>query len=74
MARDALGRLQAAVDRLPPRAREAVILSKLEGFSRKQIAERMGIAEDTVKNLLVQGMRKLAETLYGDLPESRRKL
>lgn len=74
MARDALGRLQAAVDRLPPRAREAVVLSKMEGFSRKQIAERMGIAEDTVKHLLVQGMKKLAEALYGELPQSRRKL
>lgn len=74
MARDALGRLQAAVDRLPPRAREAVVLSKIEGLSRKQIAERMGIAEDTVKHLLQQGMRKLAEALYGELPETRRKL
>lgn len=74
MARDALNRLQAAVDRLPPRAREAVVLSKMEGLSRKQIAERMGIAEDTVKHLLVQGMRKLAEALYGELPPSRRKL
>jgi len=74
MARDALSRLQAAVDRLPPRAKEAVVLSKMEGFSRKQIAERMGIAEDTVKHLLVQGMRKLAEALYGELPSSRRKL
>ncbi len=74
MARDALGRLQAALDRLPPRAREAVTLSKMQGLSRREIAARMGIAEDTVKHLLVQGMRKLAETLYGELPETRRKL
>ncbi len=74
MARDALGRLQVALDRLPPRAREAVTLSKMQGLSRREIAARMGIAEDTVKHLLVQGMRKLAETLYGELPETRRKL
>lgn len=74
MARDALGRLQVALDRLPPRAREAVTLSKMQGLSRREIATRMGIAEDTVKHLLVQGMRKLAETLYGELPETRRKL
>ena len=74
MARDALGRLQVALDRLPPRAREAVTLSKMQGLSRREIAARMGIAEDTVKHLLVQGMRKLAETLYGELPPSRRKL
>jgi RNA polymerase sigma-70 factor (ECF subfamily) len=74
MARDALGRLQLALDRLPPRAREAVTLSKMQGLSRREIATRMGIAEDTVKHLLVQGMRKLAETFYGEMPQSRRKL
>ena len=34
MARDELRRLQAALDRLPPRCREAVALNKIEGLSR----------------------------------------
>ncbi len=74
IARDALSRLQIALDQLHPRTREAVVLSKVEGLSRRQIAERMGIAEDTVKHHLVNGMRSLAETLYGEPSDSRRKL
>ncbi|HSZ74434.1 MAG TPA: RNA polymerase sigma factor [Rhizomicrobium sp.] len=75
MARDALSRLQTALEHLAPRAREAVLLSKVEGLSRRQIAQRMGIAEDTVKHHLVNGMHALAEQLYGALPDAaRRKL
>jgi|SRR5580692_3685846 RNA polymerase sigma factor (sigma-70 family) len=74
IARDALGRLQIALDHLPPRPREAILLSKVEGLSRREIAARMGIAEDTVKHHLVHGMHMLAEKLYGEIPDSRRKL
>ena len=73
-ARDALNRLLMALEHLTPRSREAILLSKIEGLSRRQIAARMGIAEDTVKHHLVHGMHALAERLYGEMPESRRKL
>ncbi len=65
MARDELRRLQAALDLLSPRAREAVVLGRIEGLSRRQIASRMGIAEDTVRQHLAHGMRALADLLYG---------
>lgn len=73
-ARDALNRLLIALEHLTPRSREAILLSKIEGLSRRQIAARMGIAEDTVKHHLVHGMHALAERLYGEMPEPRRKL
>jgi RNA polymerase sigma factor (sigma-70 family) len=73
-ARDALNRLLIALEHLTPRSREAILLSKVEGLSRRQIAARMGIAEDTVKHHLVHGMHALAEKLYGEMPEPRRKL
>ena len=38
IARDELRRLQAALDCLPPRCREAVVLGRIEGFSGKEIA------------------------------------
>ena len=64
-AREELARLQTALDQLPRRCREAVILRKIEGLSRREIAARMGITEQTVNRHLTDGMYALAETLYG---------
>jgi RNA polymerase sigma factor (sigma-70 family) len=72
MAREELYGLQAALDRLPPRCREAVVLKKIEGLSRREIAMRMGIAEKTVKRHLANGMCALANALYGETTDSRR--
>lgn len=69
MAREELRRLQAALDNLPPRCRQAVILKKIEGLSRKEIALRMGISEDTVHRHLTEGRQALADLLYGTDPE-----
>ncbi|HUJ03847.1 MAG TPA: RNA polymerase sigma factor [Rhizomicrobium sp.] len=70
MARDELRRVQAALDYLPPRCRQAVVLRQVEGLSRKEIANRMGIGEETVKEYLAEGVVALADTLYG---ETRRR-
>jgi len=66
IAREELRRLQAALDRLPARAREAVVLKKIEGLSRREIAGRMGISEATVSEHLASGMSALAGILYGE--------
>lgn len=66
MARQDLRKLQAALDRLPARCREAVILRKIEGLSRREIARRMGIAEPTVAEHLAVGMVALAEWIHGE--------
>lgn len=73
IAREELRRVQAALDQLPRRAREAVILRKVEGLSWKEIGQRMGIAERTVNRHLTDAMHALADTLYGDPPDVRRK-
>lgn len=65
IARDELRRLQAAIDRLPPRAREAVTLRQVEGLSRREIAVRMGISEETVKEYLASGLRALSDMFFG---------
>jgi RNA polymerase sigma factor (sigma-70 family) len=72
MAREELARLQEALDELPKRCREAVVLRKIEGLARHEIALRMGIAEQTVNRHLTDGMYALAELLYGS-PDPRRK-
>lgn len=73
MARDELRQVREALDGLPPRAREAVVLGRIEGLSGREIAARMGIAECTVSEHLSNGIRQLADILYGDAPSSRRK-
>lgn len=69
MARQELRRLQAALDQLPPRCREAVILKKIEGLSARDIAQRMGISENTVNRHLTLGMITLAQSLYGEFAD-----
>jgi RNA polymerase sigma factor (sigma-70 family) len=73
IARDELRRLQSAIDRLPPRCREAVILARIECLSGREIATRLGIHEPAVSRLLERGVRSLAEMLYGQPPDPRAK-
>ncbi len=72
IARDELRHLQAALDRLPPRAREVILLRRVEGLSRPEIAQRMGITEGTVSQHLEHAIRALVEILGGDPPSVRR--
>jgi RNA polymerase sigma factor (sigma-70 family) len=62
-ARGQLRLLQAALDALPPRCREVVMLRKIDGLSQKDIALRMGITEGTVEKQITLGVRALAESL-----------
>lgn len=66
LARDVLRRLQSALDHLPPRCREAVILKRIEGLSQREIARRMGISEKVVGNYVAEGMSVLADMVYGE--------
>lgn len=73
MAREELCRLQEAIDALPRRSREAVVLKQVEGLSRREIASRMGVGEETVKRHLTNGMRALADMLYSGASDLGRK-
>jgi len=66
IARDELRRLQLALDSLPPRAREAIILKQVDGLARREVAARMKITERTVQWHLSEGLQALAAALYGD--------
>jgi RNA polymerase sigma-70 factor (ECF subfamily) len=71
IARDDLRRLRVALDRLPPRCREAVILGRIEGLPGRAIAVRMGVTDQTVSEHLANGIRALVNEIYGH--ESGRK-
>lgn len=73
LARDELRHLQAALDRLSPRCREAIVLGRIEGLSRSEIAARMGVAESAVSKYLSTGIRALVEIFYGEPRTVRRK-
>jgi RNA polymerase sigma-70 factor (ECF subfamily) len=69
IARDELLRLRAGLERLPARSREALALRQIEGLSRSEIAQRMNISENTVKWHLSEGLRLLADIMYGESAE-----
>jgi len=64
-ARQELGRLAQAFDRLPPQCRRVVWLRKVEGLSQKQVAERLGISEGAIEKQITKGVRLLASLLFG---------
>jgi RNA polymerase sigma-70 factor (ECF subfamily) len=73
IAQDELRRLQAALEKLPPRCREVVVLGRIEGLSGKEISQRLGIGASTVSEHLATGMNTLADLLFGDEAELGRK-
>jgi RNA polymerase sigma factor (sigma-70 family) len=73
IARDELRHLQAALDQLPPRCREALVLKQVEGLSRKEIASRMGILESTVNRHLYDAMNLLLDIQHREPAASEKK-
>lgn len=71
-ARGELRRLQIAIDRLPPRSREAIVLGRIEGLAGGEIATRMGVSQAAVSKHLNKGIRALADFLFGDPADRRR--
>ena len=73
IARDELRKLQDALDQLPPRAREVLILGRIEGLTGREIAQRLGIAETTVSEHLAKGMHALTDILLRDSIDLKRR-
>lgn len=71
VAGEELRRLHTALDQLPPRCREVVLLTRMEGLRRQQIADRLGISDRTVAKHLENGMRFLANALYRSAVKSQ---
>ena len=55
-----LAKLEKAIDRLKPEYREAIVLTKIEGLSYGEIAERLGKSPDSVRMLATRAMAALA--------------
>ena len=57
--------LQTALDQLPDRQRQAVVLRHIEGLANPEIAEIMDITTEAVESLTARGKRALTAALAG---------
>lgn len=64
IAHEEFRRLQSAIDRLPPRCREVVVLGRIEGLTGREIAQRLGISEAAVSKHLTKGLSALSDMLH----------
>lgn len=64
-ADDLRGRLQSALDGLPPRLRAVVVLRDVYDLSHEAIATELGISESAAKVRLHRARNKLREQLFG---------
>ncbi len=62
-ARQELEFLAEALRGLPARGRQVLTLTKIYGFTEKQVADRLGISENTVRTHVVRGMERCTEYL-----------
>ena len=70
--REDVERLYRAMDKLPPKCREAFELKKFEELSQREIARRMGIAESTVEKHLAKALRLVLEEMKAPANEPAR--
>lgn len=61
--REEIALLADAIDSLPARCREILILRKLRGVPQKAIAAQLGLSEQTVQVQVCRGVKRLAEYL-----------
>ncbi len=61
--------LYAALDELPERQRQAVVLRHIEGLGNPEIAEILEISTEAVESLTARGKRALAAILAGQREE-----
>ena len=62
-ARQELEFFVEAVRGLPARGRQVITLIKIYGLSTREVAEQLGISENTVRTHLVRGMQRCTEYL-----------
>mgnify|MGYP001048270817 CR=1 FL=1 len=57
------GRLQAALDALPPYHRGVIIMREIEGLSYEEMAQAMGVSKGTIMSRLFHARQKLQRAL-----------
>ena len=70
-ARQLFDALRAAVDRLPDRQRDAILMREIEGLDYRSIAATMGLPVNTVKSLIFRGRDAIAAAIRPLLQPTR---
>ncbi len=60
---EGLRRIGVAFERLPPRAREAMWLSRVQGYTNSEVAQAMSLSVKTVEKHLTLGLGRLSAML-----------
>ena len=63
VAREGERLAQRALDSLPPRLREVFVLRQVEGLSTSEVAQTLGVPENTVKTWLFRARERLKQLL-----------
>lgn len=63
-----LRHLAEVFDGLPPKCRAVVWMRRVESFSQREVAIRLGITEGTVEKHVAKGVRLLADGFYAFAP------
>jgi len=66
MARDDIEQVERAFDKLPEDYREVILLSRIVGLSRAEVAEKMGRTESAIGTLLSRAVARLAGAVARD--------
>lgn len=61
--REEIALLAEALDALPPRCREIIMLRKFQHLSQKEVAEKLGITEGTVQEQVYRGVCRCEKIL-----------
>jgi len=61
-------KIRTAIDRLPVERKKVFILSRYEGLTYSQIAEKLGISVKTVENQMSRALQFMREELHEYLP------
>jgi len=65
LAVEALVQIDAALNKLAPKARKALLLCKLDGMSYRDIAAELGVSVSSVEKYIAAGMAACYQTMYG---------
>lgn len=56
--------LEKALEKLPLKCRQAYVWHRLEGYSQREIAERLGVSLNSVERYIMRALQHLGEQLH----------
>lgn len=64
IGRDRLRKFEEALEALPPKARLALLMFRVDGLTHREIAERLGVSDSMVAKYIGQALRHCRDRLW----------